>query len=238
MRTTRSATALKRNLNENSLKTSLNEELEGEIRKSERSKSILSNPTIINCPSTPVNGLSEMRIRLGLRCINSVLRNAKPPIFCSRRMTLATISKRGLNALQELCIQNIKDLIPMIKWNEEHGIQCLRISSDLFPHASNPRNPFPYELHFATQELQTVGELVRAYGHRVTMHPGQYNVVGTPDENALESTRRDLSYHAQVLDLMGTDADSILVVRVYGDKAKTIQRWIANFQQMPEAVRR
>ncbi len=58
---------------------------------------------------------SAMHIRLGLCCINSILRDSKPPIFCSRSMTLASIEKRGLQQLQDLCIQNIKDLIPMIQ---------------------------------------------------------------------------------------------------------------------------
>lgn len=185
--------------------------------------------------------ISPMRIRLGLCCINSMLRDAKPAVFCSRSMTLASIAKRGLTSLQELCIQNVNDLIPLIEWNQQHGIKCLRICSDLFPHASNPRNPYPYEVDFASNELKLVGDKVRQYGHRVTMHPGQYNVIGTPDDSAFENTTRDLLYHAQVLDLMGADQHSILVVHgggVYGDKDKTIQRWCTNFERLPEAVRR
>ncbi len=49
-----------------------------------------------------------------------------------------------------------------------------------------------------------------------------------------------IQYHAEILDVMGTDADSVLVVHgggLYGDKGKTIERWCENFR-LSEPVRR
>ena len=79
-------------------------------------------------------------------------------------------------------------------------------------------------------------------GQRLTFHPGQYNVVGTPDLKSFEQTIRDLShYHADVLDLMGCNQNSVMVVHgggVYGDKEKQKDRWCEQFKLLPENVQR
>ena len=49
----------------------------------------------------------------------------------------------------------------------------------------------------------------------------------------------DLKYHADVLDLMGLDKNSVMVVHgggVYGDKEKTIDRWCDQFKLLPQNV--
>lgn len=195
-------------------------------------------------PPYPPSSIGEMGpkcIRLGLCCINNALKDAKPQVFCSRGMTLASVQKKGLEALKELCIANVRDLIPLLQWNEQNGIKCLRVSSDMFPHISNHRNPYPYWLDFAQKELAAAGEIARRFGHRITMHPGQYDVIGSPDEATFQNTLTDLYYHAQVLDMMGVGKDGVIVIHgggLYGDKAKAIDRWCANFQRLPEAVKR
>ena len=63
----------------------------------------------------------------------------------------------------------------MIEWNEQHGIRVMRLSSELFPHKSNPKVK-DYTFDFAMEAMRKVGEKAREYGHRLTFHPGQYNV--------------------------------------------------------------
>lgn len=177
-------------------------------------------------------------IQLGLCCINTVLRERN--VFCSRTMTLATISSKGLPELQRRALANCRDLITMIQWNADNGIRFLRISSDLFPHKSNARAP-SYDLDFAQPLLAEAGALARKYKQRLTFHPGQYNVVGTPNEDAFAQTIADLDWHAEVLDRMLCDRNSVMVVHgggIYRDKEATIRRWIANFSRLPERVQR
>ena len=40
-------------------------------------------------------------IQLGLCCINTILRNQKPPIFCSRKMIIRTIHEQGIEILKK-----------------------------------------------------------------------------------------------------------------------------------------
>ncbi len=179
-------------------------------------------------------------VQLGLCCLNTTLRGQKPSVFCSRKMIIRKIEEDGIQALKLKIIQNLNDLYEMIKWNEQNGIKVLRISSELFPHISNPKVE-GYDMEFADALLKKIGEYARSLNHRLTFHPGQYNVVGTPNEATFQQTINDLSYHAEVLDRMGMGADSVMVVHgggLYGDKKKTLERWCENYKRLPEPIRR
>lgn len=177
-------------------------------------------------------------MQLGLCCINTGLR--EQGIFCSRKPILRTIDEKGIGVLIERCTKNCQDLIKLIKWNQNNDIKVFRISSELFPHYSNPKAP-SYSLDFAHELLAEAGRLARQYNQRLTFHPGQYNVVGTPRKEVFENTVRDLDMHAEILDLMGMGPDSVMVVHgggTYGNKQTTIDRWCQNYTRLPERVRR
>ena len=67
----------------------------------------------------------------------------------------------------------------MIEWNEQNGIKVFRLSSDLFPHKANPKVD-DYDFNFAKDLLKKAGNLAKKYNQRITMHPGCFNVIGTP----------------------------------------------------------
>ena len=128
----------------------------------------------------------------------------------------------------------------MMDWNEQNGIKVFRLSSGLFPHKSNPKVE-DYDFDFAKDLLRQIGEKSKKYNQRLTFHPGQYNVVGTPNKKAFQQTICDLKYHADVLDLMGLDYNSVMVVHgggMYGDKEKTKDRWCEQFKMLPENVQK
>lgn len=136
---------------------------------------------------------------------------------------------------------NCKDLLTMIQHAAEvDGTRSVRMSSDMFPHKSNPKTP-DYSLEQYRPVLERAGDLSRRYKMRLTFHPGQYNVVGTPHKDKLAKTILDLDWHAEMLDIMGCDQDSVMIVHgggVYGDKEATVKRWAQQFFELPERVRR
>ena len=179
-------------------------------------------------------------IQLGLCCLNTNLREQKPPVFASRKMIIRSIEEKGIDVLKDKIIQNLKDVLTMMDWNEENGIKVFRLSSEMFPHKSNPRVQ-DYSFDFAKKLLGEIGEKSKKYNQRLTFHPGQYNVVGSPNETAFNHTLNDLKYHADVLDLMNLDDNSVMVVHgggMYGDKEATKDRWCENYMKLPENVRR
>lgn len=126
-------------------------------------------------------------IQLGLCCINMTLRAQKPSVFMSRKMIMRTVKEQGIDALKSKILENLNDLLLMIEWNERNGIKVFRLSSELFPHKTNP-DIENYDFDFAKELLAKAGELARSYNQRLTFHPGQYNVLGSPNEKALQKT--------------------------------------------------
>lgn len=178
-------------------------------------------------------------IQLGLCCINTILRNQKPPVFSSRKMIMKSIKEKGIDELKSKIIQNLKDTLIMMDWNEHNGIKVFRLSSELFPHMTNPEVE-DYTFDFAHDLLLQIGEKSRQYNQRLTFHPGQYNVVGSPNRKCFLQTIKELKYHADILDLMEMGSDSVMVVHgggTYGDKELTKDRWCKQFEELPENVK-
>uniref|UniRef100_A0A6C0IXS4 Uncharacterized protein n=1 Tax=viral metagenome TaxID=1070528 RepID=A0A6C0IXS4_9ZZZZ len=177
-------------------------------------------------------------VQLGLCCMNITLKNTDNPIYASRTMIQRKIKELGLDELKSRIIKNLIDLEKMIEWNEQNGIKVFRISSDLFPHKTNP-DVESYDYDFAKPYLKKAGDLAKKYNQRITMHPGQYNVVGTPNKQSFKKTIDDLLYQATILDLMGMDNNSVMVVHgggIYGDKELTKARWCKQFSELPKTV--
>lgn len=176
------------------------------------------------------------RLRLGLCCINTQLRTGKVPVFCSRTCIRKNFT---VDKAKDLALKNVCDISKLIEWNKNNNIQCLRLSSDLFPHFTDTETE-KYTIDFAKDELQKAGELSTSLGHRILMHPGQYNQVGAKNYNVFEKTVDDLSHHADILDSMNINGDGVLIVHgggTYGDKENTIRRWIEQFDDLPKKVK-
>lgn len=178
------------------------------------------------------------RVRLGLCCINNKLRNLKTPVYCNRTCVRKTFT---VQKALDLALQNVRDILPILEWNNANNIRHYRLSSDMFPHYTDTET----EKYKPTQEiieaLQAAGKYARENGHRITMHPGQYCVVGTPHKNVFEKTVEDLEMHAWILDTMGIGGDGILCIHgggLYGDKESAIRRWIEQFDDLPTSVKR
>lgn len=178
-------------------------------------------------------------VQLGLCCLNITLKNLNPPIYHSRKIIKRIIVRDGMDELKRRILLNLQDLIKMILWNEENGIKVFRLSSELFPHKSN-KEFIEYDFEFAKSYLKEIGELSRSLNQRLTFHPGQYNVLGTPFNDKLKKTIDDLTYHAEVLELMGMGKDSVIVIHgggLYGNKELTKHRWCDNYNTLEANVR-
>ena len=76
------------------------------------------------------------------------------------------------------------------------------MSSHLFPHKTNPKIP-QYDYDFAIELMQQVGAKAKEFGHRLTFHPGQYNVVGSPNDKVVKSTEALFTLSRKCFNLYG-----------------------------------
>ena len=57
-------------------------------------------------------------MNIGYACINMTLGSQKPKVTTNRGMIRKTFDEKGISYVSELALQNVRDLIEVIKWNE------------------------------------------------------------------------------------------------------------------------
>ena len=189
--------------------------------------------------------------RLGYACINMTLggpdvRPKHSKVTTNRSLILATARRDGLPYIAKLAHQNARDLEAIIHWNHDHGITLYRLSSDdMFPFMSHPE--FNYRIEDLDEFLpdgtsivaimQRIGAYVLDNGHRLSTHPGPYNVLASPKPEVVDKAIMDLDSHAHIFDTLGLPADhntkiNIHVGGAYGDKESAMQRFTTNFGRL------
>lgn len=137
--------------------------------------------------------------------------------------------------------ENLQGLMDILAYNLANGILLFRISSDIIPFGSHLAMDYPWPKIFQA-ELAEIGGLIRRHGMRVSMHPGQYTVLNSPDPQVAENARRDLEYHQLFLASLGLGDDCKIVLHtggVYGDKIAAMDRFADNFTRLtPETQSR
>lgn len=179
-------------------------------------------------------------MRLGYCCINLSLRDQG--ITINRGMVKKTWQARGIAYAGELAELNLKDLCKILEWNVAHDIQVYRMSSDIFPWMSEYRLEDLPNFDRIQDIAQQIGEYVHQHGLRISFHPGQFDVLASPNEEVVRKTIYDLDQHARIMDLMqlpqNYDAPiNIHVGGTYGDKESALARFCENFQRLAPSTK-
>ena len=180
-------------------------------------------------------------MNLGYACINMTLGKQKPKITTNRSMIKKTFIDKGIDYAGELSLLNSRDLCEIVKWNVENGINFFRISSDIFPWASEYNIEDLPQYQRIKTVLSSCGNYARENGVRLTSHPGPFNVLVSPREHVVQNTITDLTNHGKVFDLLGLDRTPYNKINihcngVYGDKKSALDRFCKNFELLPESV--
>ncbi len=171
-------------------------------------------------------------MKLGYPCINLSL-----PCRSSRTFRLASWSEERFI---ETVKNNLACLLRILEFNAGHGLLLFRITSDLIPFASHSICAVPWQRYFK-KEFSAIGSFVKQKGMRLSMHPDQFTLINSLDEEIFKRSVRELMYHADVLDLLSASRShkiQIHVGGVYGDKEKSMARFISRYRSLPVKVRR
>lgn len=142
--------------------------------------------------------------------------------------------------LIELIAHNLNSLEALINYNKQNSIQLFRISSDLIPFGSSVAAALPWPEMFK-EKLAAIGEKIRGSGMRVSMHPGQYTVLNSPDGNVAERAAEDLRYHTCVLDSLALDQSHKIVLHLggaYGVKKQAVRQFMSRYAELDSNIRR
>ncbi|MUV38914.1 UV-damage endonuclease [Lentibacillus sp. JNUCC-1] len=171
-------------------------------------------------------------MKIGYACINLSLK----PTF--RTCRVATVEKEGIEKIKELTLQNLELTKAIIQWNIEHNILFYRISSGVVVLATHPVNTWDWKNDPDVQAVcAEIKILKEEHGLRLSVHPGQYSVLNSPREDVVERTIDDLTYHAELLELVGGSDMILHLGGKYGDRQSALERLVRNTQQLPPYVK-
>lgn len=179
-------------------------------------------------------------MRLGYCCINLSLRDQG--ITINRGMVKKTWLDQGIARAALLAEQNLNDLLTILQWNLDNDIQVYRMSSDIFPWMSEYRFEQLPNYDTLCELMAQVGNFVQQHSMRISFHPGQFDVLASPNENVVNKTIYDLDQHARIMDLMllpkSYDAPiNIHIGGTYGDKESAAARFCSNFDKLSDSTK-
>jgi UV DNA damage endonuclease len=152
------------------------------------------------------------------------------------RCVLKNATPENIRKIAEV---NLSALETMIDYNINNGINLFRISSDIIPFGSHSVNNIKWQDEFSETFLR-IGKKIRSSDIRVSMHPGQYTVLNSPDSRVLENAINELKYHGAFLDALGMDSRCKIILHiggVYGDKGKASKTFIRNYFNLPQSLK-
>ena len=182
-------------------------------------------------------------LNLGYACINTSLQANK--ITTNRTMRRKTFDTKGLDYVSELSLQNVKDLKTYVRWNNEFKIKLFRLSSQIFPWMEEYKFTDLKDYKEISDLMIEIGEIATDNGQRLTMHPGPYHCLASPNPNVVKRTIIGLNKHSEQFDMMGFYSDpspynkiNIHVGGAYGDKKSTLERFCKNFELLDENTKK
>ena len=155
-------------------------------------------------------------------------------LFRSIRMNNADDER--LSALIDI---NLNSLQNIIEYNNSNGIKLFRICSEIIPFGSSPVNKLEWQ-NLYRDKFYEIGAKLKEYGIRVSMHPGQYTVINSPDQDVFKRAVDDLIYHNRVLDSLNGDSENKIIAHtggIYKDKAKAMRTFIDNYHDLDDSIK-
>lgn len=148
---------------------------------------------------------------LGYCCINQELRDKQ--VYCSRSLIKKTFT---IEKASNLALQNCKDLLTILKWNEANNIKVFRITSDLFPRFTCDSNSYLFtdlKDHIEISNvLEQCGEFAFNNNHKLSFHPCPYTCLASLTESIRTKGITEIEYHSLLCDLL--DPNDILDIPV------------------------
>ena len=179
---------------------------------------------------------------LGYACINMELSAQKPKVSTNRTMRKKTFQEKGLDYTSELILQNVTDLLEILKWNAANDIHFFRLSSEIFPWASEYKLEDLKDFDAIEEALYEAGLYASENNIRLTCHPGPFNKLCSPNEQVVLNTIKDLEINGRMMDLLCQPRSpwakiNIHVGGAYNDKPMALGNFCRNFARLSESVR-
>ncbi len=177
-------------------------------------------------------------VRYGYACLNMTL--GKQGGF--RSMIKRTWLEKGLPHASKLSLENVKILRGIVEWNSKNGFEVYRMTSDLFPWASEYEMESLPDWREINDVLVDVGNIAKRTNQRLTFHPGQFNCLTSPHEHVVLNCVKDLTIHGKIMDYIGLSRSPDALINIHaggahGDRVSAAERFCKNFELLPDSVK-
>ena len=153
---------------------------------------------------------------------------------------LATLQKKGLDKVLEIYKENIETTSAIVKYCKNSGIKFYRLGT-LFPFSTHKElENFDYIKYF-DNDIYELGQLIKFSNTRISIHSSPYCILNSSNPETAKRAANELKHHAKLMNVMELPANNRTVVHTGGmdggkDKAK--QRFVENFNRLPEEIKK
>lgn len=174
--------------------------------------------------------------KLGYACKNMTLGKR---VLTDRTLREARFTIARVN---DLALQNSQDLITIMQWNADHGVQMFRIGSGLFPFMDHPKLGYRFtDLQHSAQiaaNIAKAGQIAVANDIRLSCHPGPYTCMASPNTEIVRKSVLCVRMHAELGQMLCLPQDDFVINfhmgGTYGNKSDTAKRFIDNLEHLTD----
>tara|TARA_Y100000592_G_scaffold91118_1_gene150693 strand:- start:230 stop:1225 length:996 start_codon:yes stop_codon:yes gene_type:complete len=162
---------------------------------------------------------------LGLTCISEELKEKDKKKYSFKTMTRKRFHdlerSDAIHQLSERILHNARTTRYIINHCVLHNIFHYRLSSALFPLITDEQTDVTLEdlnpicLTQIKEELEFAGKIAKRYNISIGSHPDQFNVLASPNRDAVERTINELNFQASVLDMVGLPQDHTAPMNIH-----------------------
>ena len=111
--------------------------------------------------------------------------------------------------LWDIMVHNIESYRRLIEYvgSLPQGLRMVRLGSDVLPVYTQPDWGYFWRLpdvrEYCAKHLATVGDTARRLDVRLSMHPGQFTVLASDNDDIVERSIEEFEYHTDVIRWMG-----------------------------------
>jgi UV DNA damage endonuclease len=163
-------------------------------------------------------------------------------ITIGRGMIKRTFEQKGIQYASELALQNVRDLIEIIKWNNQQGIKLYRMSSDMIPWMSEYELKDLPDYTKISNLLKGAGKIAMDAGQRLTFHPGHFCVIASQNPDVVVRSIKELNQHGEIMDLIGLPRTPDAAINIHINttaisKEDSLNRFIKAFDTLDLSVK-
>lgn len=177
-----------------------------------------------------------MKIRLGYVAISKAIEN----VTTSSTITYTNFvkEKEPYDKLYRIIEGNLEALREILIYNIKNKLHFYRLTSKLIPLATHDKVNYDYITPFKNR-FNEIGQLIEKNKIRIDVHPDQYAVLNSVNNEVVINTMKILEYHYNVLEALNIK-NKIIILHVGGNnfgKEKSIKRFINNFNKLPDYLK-